>query len=95
MAVAVVLKFDGATMDQYDQVLAKMESAPGGPVPPGALFHWVTQTDGGIMVTDVWETREAFDQFAAEQIGPFSAEAGITAPPEMTYHEVHNYLTTR
>jgi hypothetical protein len=43
-------------------------------------------------VVDVWETREAFDRFAEEQIGPHSATAGITAPPAMTYHEVHNHL---
>ena len=45
MAVALVLDFDGATLDQYDQVLDKMGLEPGGEVPPGALFHWVTATD--------------------------------------------------
>jgi len=31
--------------------------------------------------------------FPVEQIGPISAEVGIPAPPEMTFYEVHNYLT--
>ena len=60
---------------------------------PGGLFHWVTLTDEGLMVTDVWESKELFEQFAHEQIGPYTAQAGITGPPELTYHEVYNYLT--
>jgi hypothetical protein len=64
MAVAVVMDFEGATLDQYDQVVAKMGLSAGGAGPPGALFHWVTETDGGVRVTDVWETREQFDRFA-------------------------------
>jgi hypothetical protein len=92
MPVAVVLRFDGATLDQYDQVIEKMGLTQGGPTPPGALFHWVAKTDDGILVTDVWEDRETFDRFAEEQIGPYTAEAGITNPPETTYYELHNHL---
>ena len=70
-----------------------MGLAPGRPTPPGALFHWVAVTDTGLHIVDVWESREVFDRFAAEQIGPYSAEAGILDPPQMTYCEVHNYLS--
>jgi hypothetical protein len=91
MAIAAVLDFEGGTLDQYDQVVQKMGLTPGGPTPPGALFHWVTQTDGGLRVTDVWETREAFDQFAQEQIGPYTAEVGLPAP-RIAVHDVHNYF---
>jgi hypothetical protein len=93
MPVAVVMEFDGGTLDQYDQVVQNMGLTPGGPGPEGALFHWVTATDGGIRVTDVWESREAFGRFAEEQIGPKSAEVGL-APPQPVFHEVHNHFTT-
>jgi hypothetical protein len=93
MAVAVEMNFKGATLDQYDQVIQKMGLTPGGATPAGAISHWVAQTDDGIRVVDVWETQEAYDQFAAEKIGPFSAEAGITDPPETRTYEVHNHLT--
>jgi hypothetical protein len=93
MAVGVVQDFDGATLDQYDKVLEKMGFAPAGAGPPGALFHWVAETDGGIRVTDVWETREQFDRFAEESIGPISAEVGIPGPPRVDVFEVHNHLT--
>jgi hypothetical protein len=92
MPVAVVMDFKGATLDQYDAICAAMGLTPGGPVPPGALFHWAAQTDDGLRVTDVWETKEAFDAFAENEIGPKSAAAGVTGPPEMVFYEVHNYF---
>jgi hypothetical protein len=91
MAIAYKLRFPGATTDQYDQVIQRMGLKPGGPTPPGALFHWVTQTSDGLLVVDVWESEETFDQFSREQIMPFTKEAGLS-PPEVTKHEVHNYL---
>ena len=93
MPVAVEMNFKGATLDQYDQIIQKMGLTPGGATPPAAISHWVAQTDEGIRVVDVWETQEAYDQFAAEQIGPYSAEAGITETPEVRVYDVHNYLT--
>lgn len=93
MPVAVVLDFEGGTLEQYDEVIAKMGFRPGGPGGPGGLFHWVTATDNGIRVTDVWQSREQFQRFADEKIGPLTAEAGIPSPPKITMYDVHNYLT--
>ena len=93
MAVAIEMKFKGATLDQYDQVLQKMGLTPGGATPPGAIAHWVAETDDGLHIVDVWESQEAFDQFSAEQIGPYGAEVGWTEPPESRVYEVHTYLT--
>jgi len=93
MAVGVLLKFEG-TLEQYDQVVEKMGFSPGGAGPPGLLFHWVTGTDEDeFRVTDVWETREQFEEFSQEKIGPLAQEVGISEPPEVRLYEVHNYLT--
>jgi hypothetical protein len=93
MAVGVVMDFDDATLEQYDQVMEKMQLASSGSeMPAGGLFHWVTKTDTGLRVTDVWENREEFDRFAAEQIGPFTQEVGITAEPRVSFYDVHNYM---
>jgi hypothetical protein len=94
MAVAVVMNFVGGTLDQYDQVIEKMGLKRGGPMPAGGISHWVAATEEGIRVTDVWESREQFDRFAQEQIGPITQEVGIPGPPQMTFYEVHNHLTT-
>jgi hypothetical protein len=93
MAVAVEMNFRGATLDQYDQVIEKMGLRQGGPLPPGAISHWVAKTDDGIRVVDAWETKEQFERFAQEQIGPYTREVGIEEEPEMRFYDVHNYLT--
>ncbi len=93
MPVAVVLDFAGGTLDQYDQVIEKMGFAPGGPGAPGGLFHWVTATEDGLRVTDVWATEEEFQRFAADQIGPITHAVGVPGPPTVTVHPVHNHLT--
>jgi hypothetical protein len=93
MAVAVVLEFSGMGLDQYDQVVKKMGFRKGGPGPPGALFHWVTDTQDGIRVTDVWDNGEDFQRFADEKIGPITREVGFSGEPKITFYEVHNYLT--
>ena len=93
MAVAFVLDFEGGTLDQYDQVIEKMGFTPGGPGAPAGMFHWVTATDDGIRVTDVWESAEAFQKFSDEKIGPITQEVGIPNPPTVSSHEVHNHLT--
>ena len=92
MAVAVILDFEGGTLDEYDQVIEKMGFQPGGPGAPGGLFHWVTKTDNGIRVTDVWESPEAFQTFADEKIGPITQAEGLVQP-RVEMREVHNYLT--
>ena len=70
-----------------------MGFTPGGSGGSGGLFHWVTQTDAGIRVVDVWETRQHFERFIGEQIGPHAQEVGLPNLPNITFHDVHNYLT--
>jgi hypothetical protein len=87
------MDFDGATLEQYDQVCQKMGLTPKGPGPAGAISHFATMTDSGLRVVDVWETQEQFEKFAAEQIGPYAQEVGIPSQPKLTFFDVHNYFT--
>ena len=87
MSVAVELNFRGTTLDQYDQVIEAMGFTPGGPGGPGGLSHWVTKTDDGFRAVDVWESREHYERFAQEKIGPLSQQAGFAGPPEVTSRE--------
>ncbi|MBM7798562.1 hypothetical protein JOE57_001483 [Microlunatus panaciterrae] len=93
MAIAVVMDFTGGTLEQYDQVIEKMHFTPGGPGAAGGLFHWSTATPDGVRVTDVWQTREQFEAFSRDQIGPVTMEVGIPGPPAITVYDVHSYLT--
>ena len=91
MPVAVEMNFRGATLAQYDQVIEKMGLTRGGATPPGAISHWAAKTDDGLRVVDVWESKEAYERFAQEQIGPYSREVGIAAP-EISFYDVHSHL---
>jgi hypothetical protein len=94
MAVAAVLDFDGATLEQYDEVMKRMNFSPGGPGAPGGMFHWCAATDTGVRITDVWESQEHFEAFANDHIGPITAQVGVPAPPKVTVVPVHNFLTS-
>src|SRR5262249_15052951 len=93
MPVAVEMNFKGATTDQYDQVIQKMGFSPRGKGAPAGIFHWVAKTPDGLPVVDVWETKEDFEKFAQEQIGPYTREVGVEGEPEIRFYDVHNYLT--
>jgi len=92
VVVAVQLDFDGATLYQYDEINERIGLLPGGP--PGAseeLFHWVTGTDNGFRVIDVWQSRKAFELFAQDKLGPAFREIGL-GPPAIRFYRVHNYF---
>jgi hypothetical protein len=93
MTVAVTLEFPTITPEQYDRACALMGLTPRGPGPAGMLFHWAGVVGEGMLIIDVWATRERFDEFAREQIVPRTREAGITTPPKITFDDVHNYFT--
>jgi hypothetical protein len=83
----------GATAAKYDEVLALMHAAPGGPHPgEGCLFHWVRVDHDGLHGVDVWDTQAHFDQFAANILGPISAQVGLS-PPQTKSFDIHAFLT--
>ena len=91
MPVAIEMQFTGATLEQYEGILEKMGLTAGGSTPPGAIFHWAAQTDDGLKVVDVWETKEQWERFAEEQVRPVSEQVGFPEP-EIRYIDVHNYM---
>jgi hypothetical protein len=92
MAVAVELNFPGATTEQYDAAVELIgHGATGTEHVGGALFHWAAVTDDGVRVVDVWDSREKFEQFAQDRIGPAATQAGLPAP-EIEFVDIHNYL---
>ena len=50
MAVALIMDFEGGTLDQYDRVIERMGFEHGGAGAPGSHSHWVAQTDTGLRV---------------------------------------------
>ncbi|GAA1986565.1 hypothetical protein [Catenulispora subtropica] len=93
MAIGVRLDFPAATTDQYDRACSLMGLTPRGAGPAGALFHWARVDGPGMVITDVWNSRDQFEEFARDQIGPFCRQAGIIEQPTTTFSDVYNYLT--
>jgi hypothetical protein len=85
----------GPRPDMYDQVSteADVESNP----PDGLIFHWAGDVDDKWTITDVWESREAYDRFRDERLFPAIQKVSGMDPaegpqPTVTEFEVHNYV---
>jgi len=81
--------------DMYDGVQAEMgiESDP----PEGLVFHWAGEVDGKWTITDVWESREAYDAFREQRLFPAIKKVSGMDPadgpqPTITEFAVHAYV---
>jgi hypothetical protein len=80
--------------DMYDGVNAAMDidNDP----PAGLIFHWAGEVDGKWTITDIWESREAYDRFRDERLFPAIRQVSGMDPaegpqPTVTESAVHNY----
>ena len=95
MAIAVISEVREGTLDMYDAVNRKLEEG-GGIRQDGHVFHCVGAMEGGgFRVFDVWETREGFDRFVEETLGPAIQEVtqGQGVEPNRTIYELHNVMS--
>jgi hypothetical protein len=63
--------------------------------PDGLLAHGSTEVDGKLHVYDVWESREQFERFVADRLGPGMGRAlGDRAEqPQITEGPFHTFFT--
>jgi hypothetical protein len=92
MAIGLRLKFAGGTQEQYEAVHGHMnvQNDP----PEGLIFHMAGPIEDGFGVIDSWDSRERFDTFVQNRLGPAIAELGDRAmpgPPDIKQFEVVNY----
>ena len=89
MAVVLRATTPGFTTAKYDELLQKLEAA-GASSPAGRLYHVCFGDPNNLRVSDIWESREAFEKFG-ETLRPIMQDLGI-APPEIEFFEVHNII---
>ena len=86
MAVGVLTAAPEFTKQIYDAVTEKMfgHAAPMGAeeAPEGLILHSAGPGEQGYYVYDVWESREAFERFMQEKLGPALGEVMGGPPPE-------------
>src|SRR5256714_10653577 len=78
MAVGILTAAPEFTKQIYDDVTEKMFGHPSPmraeEAPEGLILHSAGQGAQGYYVYDVWESREAFDRFMEEKLGPALGE---------------------
>jgi heme-degrading monooxygenase HmoA len=91
MAVAMILEVPGFTAETYGSVMEHLDWYERD-LPEGFVSHYACATDGGWYVFDVWESREDFERFLHERLGPALAAATGGSPPsvEPRFLEIHN-----
>jgi hypothetical protein len=71
----------GATEAQY-QATIEVVHPPGG-LPEGQLSHAAGQTEGGILILAVWDSKDSADRFVSETLIPaLPIEGGVEGRPE-------------
>ena len=89
MAVAIEANFRGATTEQYDETIRRLESS--GEFPPDGLeYHVAFFVGGQLRVSEIWESQEKFGAFG-ERLMPILSDMGID-PGEPEILEIHNVI---
>jgi hypothetical protein len=82
MALAFLIELPDFTPEQGAAVLRELglSNRP----PAGQVLHIEGPMEGGGMrIVDVWESREVFETFIREQLGPAFQRAGASLPADM------------
>lgn len=79
--ITIVFEVPGMTAAQYDQInqIANIHESN---LPAGLIFHQACPTETGWLVTDVWESMEAFQAFG-ERLLPALQTVGVEGRPRI------------
>jgi hypothetical protein len=92
MAYLLTHFWPSGTEEQYRTTLAAVTEAAGGHRPE--LFHAAGPADGGILITAVYESKEACERFVNGAILPLlPIEGGLVGPPEERAEPVKSFET--
>jgi hypothetical protein len=91
MAVLITAEVPGMTVEQYDKVNELMGVSSASDV-DGLICHTAAVTDGGMLISDVWESEDAFERFINERLMGAFQQAGVAGGPEPKMVPVHNHI---
>jgi hypothetical protein len=80
MAVAVYFHPESLTLEQFDEINRQLEAAGSVGPPEGGLHLSCFGEDGHLMVYNVWESQQAFEEFG-KILMPIIEGLGIKAEP--------------
>jgi hypothetical protein len=80
MAIAFVFELPGLSAEQAAAIIRELDL--GGKPPAGQILHVEGPMEGGgTRGMDVWESREALEDFVQTRLGPLMQRMGIIPPP--------------
>ena len=91
--MSIVVRFappSPASAAQYDETIRRLEGDGGDFPPDGLEYHIAFLVDGGIRVSEIWDSREKWEAFG-ERLMPILADVGIE-PGTPEVFEVHNII---
>ena len=94
MSEALVLEFSGVSADQYREVNTLLGIDPqtgGGDWPPGLTLHTGAVSANGLVVFEVWESREAQEEFMSSRLGPALGRVGLPEPARAEWMSVEGH----
>ena len=91
MAVMMIMKWGGVSLDEYEKVRKIVDWDNNLPV--GGILHVAAHDGSGLRITDVWESPESFQTFVETRLTPAVQQAGITSQPEVEVYPAHNVFT--
>ncbi|MDM7951865.1 MAG: hypothetical protein QUV07_01405 [Cyanobium sp. CZS 25K] len=65
--------FPGASEQEYMDEIAAVHPTEG--LPEGQLHHFAGQSDDGVLIVTIWDSKESADRFLAEVLMPRVASA--------------------
>jgi len=95
MAIAIMVPIP--SREDYQAVNEKMfgSKMPQGVEIDGMIVHTAGQGPDGFCVVDVWESKEAFDEFFSSRVMPAMQELGMTMEgPSPTVIELDNVIVS-
>jgi hypothetical protein len=91
--MSIVVRFappSAPPASRYDETIRRLEGDGGEFPPDGMEPHVAFLVDGGIRVSEIWDSREKWEAFG-ERLMPILADVGIE-PGEPEIFEVHNTI---
>jgi len=87
MAYMITHFWPGASVEQYNATVAVVH--PPGALPDGQTYHVAGETDGGILITAVWESKEQSDRFVQDVLmASMPIAGGVEGRPDERAAEV-------